>query len=536
VGDYDYIADGLLPPRHLAGVPYGPQDLATIIDEELATNRDAAAIAGGGLRYTYAELEAAICAATAALVELGVSAGVRVAASLRNHPDTVVTFLASQRLNAIWVGINRAYAASEKIYMLRDAGAALLLATPEVAAEVDAMRADVPDLLRIVVMRSADPTCEWTELLSKNAGAKRLNRAVDPWRPAVISYTSGTTGLPKGVVHSQHNVALAIAARLQVGALPSRVGVATALTITNVMVTGALVYLAAGHFVFCIERPFVQEIVRQIEHERLEMVAWVPTMVYDFLDEVTSQERNLPTLRLTSLGAMHVPQEARRRIEAYFGDGTIYTYGLTEAPTWVAISYPGHVNPTGASGKAMPHLTIEIRDPQGTPQEAGATGEIWIGPVASGPYADAYQPMLGYWRNPAATSENVAEGWVRTGDLGSLDEAGYLTIKGRMKDMIIRGGANIYSAEIERVLERHEDVLACAVIPKPDHRLGEIVAAVVQLRCGVSQNAATSQRLADFCSLSLAPYKVPSHWAYVAAMPTNEMGKVVKAELKKLLE
>lgn len=532
--DDDFARDGLLPPRRRLGVPFGAQDLASIIDESVAARPDAEALVGAYARYTFAQLEAAVRAAAAALESLGVRAGDRVAASLHNDPDIVIAFIASQRLNAVWVGLNRPSATAEKIHILQDSGTSVLLATPAIADEIEGVLSQLPELRRIVRVNARDEMAEWQRLISENAGASRISREVDASRPATISYTSGTTGRPKGVVQNQHNLALCIAGRASAGQICARSGVATSLTITNIMITNAMTPLTLGHFVACIERLYLPDIVKWVEDERLEVVGWVPTLIYDLLENLDTYGEAIRTLTTTTVGTTHVPEEARERIRAHF-DTLIYAYGLTEAPCFVAVSRADKPNPAGASGAIAPHLAVQIRDPDGRILPAGQVGEIWMGPRKTGPWAATYTPMLGYWRNSAETALAIEGDWARTGDLGSLDDDENLTIHGRLKEMIIRGGANIYSAEIERVLGEHDQIVECAVIGKPDDRLGEIVVAFVQLAPDVAQSEELIERLCEFCKTSLAKYKVPDEWIFVEAMPRNEMGKIKRPELKNLL-
>lgn len=530
----DFYRDGLLPPRSRPAVPLGPQDLATIIDASVAARPDDEALVGAHARYTYAQLEVAVRAATAALQSLGLRAGDRIAASLPNDPDIVIAFLATQRLNAVWVGINRPSATAEKLHILRDSGASILLATPLITDEISAVMAELPNLRRIVTVDAREVTAEWQQLVAKHVGAPRAAVPIDPSRPATIAYTSGTTGRPKGVVQNQHNLALCIAGRADAGQIYSRNGVATSLTIVNIMITSVLTPLMTGHFVACIERLYLPDIVKWIEAEKLEIVGWVPTLIYDLLENLDQYRSAIGSLKATVVGTTHVPEEARDRIRAQFGN-LIFAYGLTEAPCYVAVSRLGRPNPAGASGAIAPHLAVQIRDTDGKVLPAGKVGEIWMGPRESGPWAGAYTPMLGYWHNPTETKLAISGTWVRTGDLGSLDDDENLTIHGRLKEMIIRGGANIYSAEIERVLGEHDGIVECAVIGKPDDRLGETVVAIVQLAPDVPESADLVEQFSEFCRASLAKYKIPDQWIFVKSMPRNEMGKIKRPELRNLL-
>ena len=387
---------GLSPPPRRLPVPSGAQDVASILDHAVAAWPEREALASRDRRYSYAQLEAAVCAAAAALRSLGLGVGGRMAASVGNHPDIIIAFLACQRLNAIWLGINRNYAVAEKAFMLRDAGVSLLLATPDIAGEIEGQRDSLPELQRIIVVDPPDPASPWERLMAAHAGAPRDPAPVDPWLPAALSYTSGTTGQAKGVAHSQHNIALAIAGRRELGQTILRLGVATPLTIVNIMITGPLLQLAIGGSAYCIEKHHISVIVKAIKGERLEAVSSVPSVLYDLLGSPDIRREDISTLRMTSVGSMHVPEDLREQIRGFFGDGAVFMYGLTEAPSWVSVSTPHAPNPPGASGQPLPHLEVRICDPEGRALPAGTVGEICLGPRSEGAWAGAYTPMLGY--------------------------------------------------------------------------------------------------------------------------------------------
>jgi acyl-CoA synthetase (AMP-forming)/AMP-acid ligase II len=187
----------------------------------------------------------------------------------------------------------------------------------------------------------------------------------------------------------------------------------------------------------------------------------------------------------------------------------------------------------GLCGRPLPHLEIEIRSDEGRRLPPGAVGEICVAPASSGPWAGVYTPMLGYWGRPDATAEALRGGVYHTGDLGLLDEDGTLFIRGRRNELILRGGANVYPGEVERVLGEHPDVTACAVLGIPDARLGERVVAAVELRDG---SDTSPEALVAHCRASLARYKTPERVRVVASLPRNAMSKVIKRELRSLFD
>jgi acyl-CoA synthetase (AMP-forming)/AMP-acid ligase II len=217
--------------------------------------------------------------------------------------------------------------------------------------------------------------------------------------------------------------------------------------------------------------------------------------------------------------------------EERFGRRITTAYGLTEAPTVVTIEDPAQPPVLGSSGRAVPQLAVTIRDADGLELPVGEIGEICVARSTTGPLAGVYTPMLGYWRRPEATAEAMRGGMLHTGDLGHLDTDGNLFVTGRKNDLIIRGGANVYPAEVERVLAEHPAVAASVVIGIPDDRLGERVVAAVVAAAGT---APSSDELRAHCAASLSRYKVPEQFLLVEALPRNAMGKVLRASVAEL--
>jgi acyl-CoA synthetase (AMP-forming)/AMP-acid ligase II len=223
-------------------------------------------------------------------------------------------------------------------------------------------------------------------------------------------------------------------------------------------------------------------------------------------------------------GGADCPEAIRAAFEAKFGLPVLATYGLTEAPTVVAIDPRDGRHLEGASGRPLPHLAVRISDDAGVTVPPGETGEVRVGPAD-----DRYRLMLGYWERPEATAEAIVDGELRTGDLGFVDADGYLHIRDRRSLLIIRGGANVYPAEVERVLLEAPGVAACAVVGVADDRLGERVVALAE------GEALDVEALRSHCLAALAPYKVPERFVVVPALPRNAMGKIVRKDLPALL-
>jgi acyl-CoA synthetase (AMP-forming)/AMP-acid ligase II len=260
--------------------------------------------------------------------------------------------------------------------------------------------------------------------------------------------------------------------------------------------------------------------------ERVQSMALVPTQLHDLVTH--------PDVDVAAMGAFFRPgvggadcPPAWRALFAEHGFVMGQGYGLTEAPTAVTMGLPD--DPPGTSGRALPYVRVVAVGEDDAELGPDEVGEVCIGPVAEGPFAYVYTPMLGYWGKPEESARALRGGLLHTGDVGAVDADGLLSIKDRKNDMIIRGGANVYPAEVERVLAQDDRVTACAVLGIPDERLGEIVVAAVQLAPGASADEAD---LRARCATELAQYKVPARILVIDELPRTPMGKVLRRELR----
>jgi acyl-CoA synthetase (AMP-forming)/AMP-acid ligase II len=501
-----------------------------MVDELVTVAPARTALVGRHGRLTATELAASVDRAAAALQGLDVRPGDRIAVSLTNDIDVVVSFLAAMRIGAIWVGINRPLAAPEKAYLLGDCGASVLLAETEVAATVPADRSALPELRHVLTVDPGSGADDWRAALD-GAAATPEPVAVDPLDPAAIAYTSGTTGFPKGAVHTQHNLLLPGAVTRQRGQYPDGgvLGVPLPLTILNLIVLGPLVAYQNGLSLVAMDRVDAVGMAEWIRDEAITTFAAVPAMVHDLLTHPDVDDAMLASLEGIGVGGADMPDAFRRLYADRFGRSVGTGYGLTEAPTAVTMEDPDEPPVPGTCGRALPQVRIHVLDDEGRELPPGEVGEVCVGPADDGPFVDCYRPMLGYWNRPEATVEALRGGLLHTGDLGTLDEDGNLFIRDRRHDLIIRGGANVYPAEVERVLHDDPRVAACAVIGVPDDRLGERVAAFVQPAAGADVGEA---ELRDHCRQRLAAYKVPDTVVFVDDFDRTPMGKIRKTTLR----
>jgi len=531
-----HAAKGLTFSDHRPPLPGGgPQSIATMLDPMLMERPDAPALVGRHGRYSYRELDLAVRQSAAALHELGLRAPDRLAVCLPNDVDIVILFLASQRLGLVWVGVNRVLAPSEKIYILRDCGARTYIGSAELVHEVVGRREEVSGLEHIIGVDPGSPECEWRRLLEASEKTNLPEIEIDPFAASAIAYTSGTTGFPKGAVHSQHNLLLpgSVAAIRKNRPRPDKHGVVLPMTILNLIVLGPLCVLYDGRCVVAMDRIDALGVAEWVREEEVGAFDGVPTIIQDLLTHPEVTKADLKSLTAPGMGGADAPPEVVKLFRERFGGEVIIGYGMTEAPTAVTWTDGSVPKGPGLCGLAIPQVEIEILDESGHVLPGGEIGEICVRPTRSGEFAGVYTPMLGYWCNPEASAKALVAGRYHTGDLGFLESDGNLYIRGRRNELILRGGANVYPAEIERVLRLHPGVEDAAVLGIPDERLGERVAVVVQ-RSPESQ--LDEAGLKAHVSGELARYKVPEFVRFVDEMPRNAMNKIVKPKLRPLFD
>ncbi|MDQ1697158.1 MAG: long-chain acyl-CoA synthetase [Frankiaceae bacterium] len=479
------------------------ETIARVLDRPLVERPDAEAVVARSGRLTYRELDTAADRAAGAFAALGMRTGDHVAVSLPNDLDVVIAFHGAMRLGLVWIGLNTALAGPEKAQILQDSGARFLL----------------------------DGSVDWAGLVASASASPAVD--VDPHAPAGIAYTSGTTGLPRGVVHSQHNLllpgAVLVAERGYDAAL--RKGDSLPLTILNLMVLTTLLTAQAGGCCVVMDRRDPEGVLDWVRDERVTVWNGVPTQLFDLARGYADRRADLATLTEVWSGGGDCPDSLRAEFADAFGLPVRATYGLTEAPTVVAMDPVGGEWRPGSSGRALPHLRVQTLDQDGVDVGPGELGEISVHAAESGPWAGRWTPMLGEWSKGRLRAGRGS--LLRTGDLGVLDEEGWVHIRDRRKLVVVRGGANIYPAEVERVLLSVPGVVVAAAFGVPSERLGEELAAVVQPAPGAGL---TVDALEAVCRAELARYKVPEHWAIVEVLPVNAMGKVIRAQLPALLD
>jgi acyl-CoA synthetase (AMP-forming)/AMP-acid ligase II len=498
---------------------------------------DRPAVADGDTRLTYADLHDRAQAFGAALVDAGVGAGDRVAVWAPNSAEWIVALLGLLRAGAVLVPVNTRFKGAEAADILaRSRARALVTVTDFLGTDNLAMlRAtgtDLPDLETVVVARGPAPDGAepWDAFLSRASDASRAEvdrRSADVGAsyPSDILFTSGTTGRPKGVVMT-HGRTLRVATDwvAMTGLGPDdRYLMVNPYFHMFGLKAGILACVAAGAAMLPEPVFDVDRVLARVAGEQVTVLPGPPTLYQSILDHDDRDRHDLSSLRVAVTGAADIPVTLIRRIVDELPFPTVVSgYGLTEAGTASATGPEDDPETVATTvGRARPGFEIRIAGDGDRDVPAGETGEILL----RGPSV-----MAGYLDDPAATAQALSpDGWLRTGDLGVLDDRGYLRIVGRSKDMFIVGGFNAYPAEIEDHLLRHPEVRQAAVIGIPDQRLGEVGMAFVVTRSG---DPAVGADILAWCRDEIANYKVPRAIEVVDELPVNATGKVVKDELR----
>ncbi|MFD9407499.1 AMP-binding protein [Streptomyces sp. NPDC059989] len=497
--------------------------------------RDALIDRATGRRWTYAELAAEVDALALGLLDLGIAKGDRVGIWAPNCAEWTLVQYATARIGAVLVTVNPAYRAHELEYVLRQSGIRLLVAadrfkTSDYAAMIDEVRPRCPELEFTALL--GGPL--WTSLLERGrqgdtAELARAQGSLSPDDPINIQYTSGTTGFPKGATLSHHNI---LNNGFFVGELchyteQDRVCIPVPFYHCFGMVMGNLACTSHGAAMVIPAPSFdPAATLAAVEAESCTSLYGVPTMFIAELAEPGFDAYDLSSLRTGIMAGSPCPVEVMKEVIERMGMAEVsICYGMTETSpvstqTRADDSVERRVSTVGRVG---PHLEVKVVDPQsGRTVPRGEPGELCT---------RGYSVMLGYWGEPERTAEAVdAARWMHTGDLAVMGDDGYLSITGRIKDMVIRGGENVYPREIEEFLHSHPDVLDVQVVGVPDPKYGEELMAWVRMRDGAEPLTAAAVRA--YCDGRLAHFKIPRYVHVAEEFPMTVTGKIRKIEMR----
>jgi acyl-CoA synthetase (AMP-forming)/AMP-acid ligase II len=482
----------------------------------------------GERRRTFAEVAGRVARLAGALRGLGVADGDRVAMLSLNSDNYHEYLLAVPWANAVLNPVNIRWSPAEIVYSLRDSTTTVLFVDDAFARLVPELREAYPELATVIHTGDGptpDGALAYEDLIAGADPVEDVRRGGDEL--AGVFYTGGTTGFPKGVMLSHSNLLTS-----SLGAVASGYVFKPGVRLLHAAPMFHLADFAAwyatlglgGAHVFVPGFDPVAVLAAIAEH-RITDALLVPVMIQLLVDHPSVSEYDLTSMHAVLYGASPIVQAVLERAMKTFPNASFtQAYGMTElSPIATLLGPADHTNPAlmRSAGRAAPHAEVRIADLDGNEVPRGTVGEI----VVRGGHV-----MLGYWNKPEETAAALRDGWMHTGDGGYMDEAGYVFVVDRIKDMIVTGGENVYSAEVENAVCRHPDVLSCAVIGVPDEEWGERVHAVVVLREGAT---VTHDDIRAHAKTLIGGYKAPRSTEFLAALPVSSTGKILKRELRK---
>jgi fatty-acyl-CoA synthase len=527
-------------PSYASGtsdVPLLGDTIGDNFDRTAAARPDAEALVDvpSGRRWTYGQLRDDIDTLALGLRAAGVAKGDRIGIWAPNLPEWTLVQYATAKLGAILVNINPAYRTHELEYVLNQAGISMLVAAPSFkTSDYEAMIKEVapncPALRQVILIGRPN----WDELMADGragdrAELARLQAALSPDDPINIQYTSGTTGFPKGATLSHHNILNNgyFVGRLCGYTPDDRVCIPVPFYHCFGMVMGNLGATTNGSTMVIPGPGFdPKATLAAVAQERCTSLYGVPTMFIAELNDPEFDSYDLSSLRTGIMAGSPCPVEVMKQVVDRMGMTEVtICYGMTEtSPVSIQTRADDSLERRVSTvGRVHPHVEVKVVDPEtGLTLPRGEPGELCT---------RGYSVMLGYWEEPEKTAEAIDRArWMHTGDLGVMDSDGYVNITGRIKDMVIRGGENIYPREIEEFLYTHPDVLDAQVVGVPDARYGEELCAWVTLREGAPE--LTADALREFATGKLAHYKIPRYVLVVDSFPMTVTGKVRKVEMR----
>ena len=542
--------DGLSYVRGTCDTPLSDATIGRLLREtaERVADRPAVVFREQGIRWSWREFDREVDVLAAGLATLGIARGDRVGIWSPNRVEWLMTQFATARIGAVLVNVNPAYRLSELEYALNKSGCKAIIAAeqfkssnylamlrelaPELAGALpgELRAARLPALRSVVRMGDtpSDGMFTFAEIVeSGRVGADRealaaLEAALDAHDPINIQFTSGTTGNPKGATLTHHNVVNNARHIAQAMRFTERDSLCIPVPLYHCfgMVLAVLACVSTGAtMVFPGEAFDPAATLAAVSDERCTALHGVPTMFIAELDLPDFDRYDLRSLRTGIMAGSPCPIETMKRVVSrmHMSEVTI-AYGMTETSP---VSFQSSTSDplekrTTTVGRIQPHLEARVVDALGQTLPVGETGELWT---------KGYSVMRGYWDDEARTREAIVDGWMRTGDLATIDGEGYCNIVGRLKDMLIRGGENIYPREIEEFLFRHPKIQSVQVFGVPDAKYGEEVCVWIVLRAGEQM---TEDEVRDYCRGQIAHYKVPRYVRFVDQMPMTVTGKVQK--------
>ncbi len=522
-----------------------PQTIPALLDRAAQTYADLEAIVDGDIRLTFSDLAAAANQSQQAAMAVGLQPGDRAAIWAPNIYEWIVAALGVLAAGGVVVPINTRFKGTEATYVLKKSGAKLLFTVTNFldtnyVALLESDFADLPALEKVVVLRGETElshrsisVLNWSDYLATSStispeAALARKATVDGESISDIIFTSGTTGQPKGVMitHGQSVRVYEVWTDIFGLRAGDRYLIVNPFFHTFGYKAGWMSCILRGATIVPMSVFDINEVLNTIAREKISVLPGPPTLLQGVLDAPKRDQTDLSSLRITVTGAASVPVVLIERLRSEMSFETVITaYGLTESAGTVSMCHPDDEPETIANfcGRAIPDTELKIIDDSGTELPPNEPGEVLV---------RGYNVMKGYFEQPEETAVAIdKDGWLHTGDVGILDERGYLKITDRKKDMFIVGGFNAYPAEIENLLSRHPAIAQVAVVGVPDERMGEVGVAFVVLRPD-ADSAVTPESMVAWARAEMANYKAPRRFLFVDQLPLNASGKVLKFELR----
>ncbi|MGD2269260.1 MAG: long-chain-fatty-acid--CoA ligase [Desulfobacterales bacterium] len=503
-------------------------NLIHLADKRIEKFGETVSVVFEGQAYTNTRLNELGQKLAGGLKSLGIGRGDHVVVSLSNSPEVFACFQAIWRIGAVIVPIMFLLAENETRYILDHSDAKVVITSQDLLEKIDNAREGIDHIRNVIVLggKDQDDRMEFYGLVDKSPAEKSIEE-MDENDIALMIYTSGTTGQPKGVMLSHNNLH-----QNAIGAWEASEWEKAEITILCLPLAHSfgVVTMTAG-FLSPFEKAFYvlmrwfdpEEVFRLIEKYRASNFIGVPTMYQLLLNHPAAEKYDPSSLERCTISAAPVTEELYRAFTTKFNCKMYEGYGLTEASPAVALCRPSMPLKKGSTGIPIPGVEIKIFDPDDNELPAGEQGEI----VVKGPNV-----MVGYYKRPEETQAALRGGWLHTGDAGYLDEKGYLYVTDRLKDMVIKGGYNLYPSEIEGYLQEHPAIAEVSVIGIPDEKYGETIMAFVVLLPG---RELSEEELIDYAKAKITPFKAPSRVKFVEALPKSLVGKVLKNALRKMV-
>ncbi|HEX8996191.1 MAG TPA: long-chain fatty acid--CoA ligase [Ktedonobacterales bacterium] len=500
-------------------------NVGELLTNSAARTPDKPAIIFRDQSISYAEFDRRANQVANALIGLGVGKGDRVGLLLHNIPLFPEAYYGILRAGAVVVPMNVLYKAGEVAYIMRDSGAKALLTFLPFAPVALAAAAEAPELEHVIVAGPGDipGALSWAKTIG-SAPDTAPNVAVDENDLAVLSYTSGTTGRPKGAMLTHGNLLANCMQNSQIKQISLRDDDIAWLALPLFHIYGMNVgmnnAILNGATMLLVERFEPISTLEGIQNHRVSVIFGAPPMFIAWSQVPNIRDIDISSVRFISSGAAALPVAIISLFQDLTGAPISEGYGLSESSPVLTANAAGPYIKPGTVGPAIPGVEIKIVDDDGNEVPHGQMGEL----IARGPNI-----MVGYWNQPQATADTLRDGWLYTGDLATEDDDGYFTIVDRKKDMIVVSGYNVYPREVEETLYRHPAVADAAVVQYPDPYQGESVLAFVVLKEG---QQVSQQDLIDFCRSQIAVFKCPRRVEFVSELPKNNTGKVLRRELR----